>query len=118
MCYMLGVRWLFALVLISLAAVGCNKPDYESCRQLCWRYAELHFWEKFDKETADLSPEDREKARAEREELWNEMKNRKLDPGQENCVTSCRNAAKKGDIACVMAAKTAAEARACKLDED
>lgn len=114
------MRWLFA-ILIAVAAVGtsgCDKPEYEACRQLCWKYAELHFWEKFDKETADLSPEDKAKARAEREELWNEMKNLEHDPGRENCITSCRQGAKKSDVACVLAAKTAAEARACNLDKD
>jgi hypothetical protein len=114
------VRWLLALwmmTILSLAASGCNRPDIESCRQLCWHYYELDFWEKFEAETADMSPAEKATARAEREEMFNEVKNREHDPGRDNCVDQCRRDGKKSDVACVMAAKTVAEAKACKLDE-
>jgi hypothetical protein len=104
------------LLSFSLAS-GCDRPEYESCRKLCWRYVELQFWESFDAETAGMPVDEKAKARAEREELWNEMKNREHDPGRDNCVDACRRDGKKSDIACVMAAKTFAEARACELDK-
>lgn len=116
MCYTLGVRWLL-IVILAAAAAGCDKPDYESCRELCWRYAELEFWEKFETETADMTPKEKASARAEREQLWNEMKNREVNPGLENCVTACRQGGTKADVACVKRAETAAQARACKLGE-
>ncbi len=110
------MRWLL-IPILAVAFLGCDKPEYEECRQLCWKFNELHYWESFEKETADLGPAEKAKARAEREELWNEMKNAEENKELDNCVTACRQSGKKSDVACVLKAETAEQARACKIDE-
>lgn len=102
------------MILIALAAGGgCKKPDPEACKEICWKFNKLAFWEQFDKETENLSAVDKEKARKERQKVWDEIKDRTFNPGFSNCVTNCVDEGSKSQVACVRKADTADAARAC-----
>jgi hypothetical protein len=103
------------VVFLALLAVtaGCRRASPEQCDALCMRYNELGYWDRFEKETAALAPDAREKLRAERQKEWGEIAKREFDPGRENCVKECRRAAKPEDIKCVEGATTLEAAKAC-----
>jgi hypothetical protein len=104
----------FALALAAAAALAaCERPTTEQCQRMCWRYNELAYWERFEAESRNLTPEKREELRAERKKTWAEMSSRKFDPRLENCVRDCRAGASPDDAACVEKARTTAEAREC-----
>ena len=115
MCYALRmVRVALAVLLTAVASLaGCQRLTGEQCDELCWRYNEVSFWQRFEGETRGLGPAERGKLRAEREKIWTEMKARKFDPGLENCIRECRRSATPDDLACVERAKTAEQAGDC-----
>ena len=105
-------RALFLFLFVLLAA-GCQRLSSEQCQKICWRFNELAFWERFEKEAAGLDQPARDALRAEREAQLEEIRGRTDDPGRENCVKECRRAAKPEDVACVEKATTSAAAQAC-----
>ena len=109
------MRVVVLLILASLAlGAGCKKrPTPEQCLEMCWKFNELSFWDTFEKETADLTDGQRDKARAEQQEAWDAMKDRAFDPGLKNCITSCKRGGDVDQVLCMDEAKTAADARAC-----
>jgi hypothetical protein len=115
LCYASCVHRLLLLLALAFAATlaACEHPTAEQCQRMCWRFNELGFWERFEAEARDLSPEKREALRAERKKTWAEMSSRKFDPRLENCIRDCRRGASPDDAACVEKARTTAEAREC-----
>lgn len=101
------------LVFMVLVATGCDRADKEQCERLCWRYNELHYWDAFEKETADMEPEAKKALRAERQAKWDEMRKREFDPGLDNCLKDCRRSASPDDVECVEKAQSAAAAKKC-----
>jgi hypothetical protein len=112
----LGVLAPVLAALALLLAAGCKKPTPDECREICWKFNELAFWDAFEVEAAELSPEEKAEARAEREEVWAEIKDRAFDSGLNNCIVNCRDQGKQSQVPCVRAAETAAAARACFED--
>jgi hypothetical protein len=104
---------ILTVVLVASGLTGCQRPTIEQCERLCWRYNELKFWEKFEADAAELAPDAREKLRAERKKVWEEMRAREFDPGLENCIRACRRASSPKDVKCVDEAKTSAQAEDC-----
>jgi hypothetical protein len=112
----LAVPRLLALLLaaaLAAAAGACQHPTGEQCEQLCWRYNELHYWERFEREAAGLAPDARERLRAERQKEWAAMRALPFDPGLENCMRGCRRSAPADAVDCVRRATTSAQAEAC-----
>jgi hypothetical protein len=101
------------LVLLLVSLAGCQRMSAEQCQKICWRFNELAFWERFEKEAAGLEPEARDKLKAERQALLEQIRAREDDPGRDNCLKECRRAAKPDDVACVEKATTSAAAQAC-----
>ena len=101
------------LVLFLASLAACQRMSAEQCQKICWRFNELAFWERFEKEAAGLAPEARDKLRAERQAQLEEIRTREDDPGRDNCLKECRRAAKPEDVACVEKATTSAAAQAC-----
>lgn len=104
---------LILAALLALTVAGCQRLTGEQCDRLCWRYNEIAFWERFEAEAGRLAPAEREKLRAERQAVWNEMKARKFDPMLENCLRDCRRSASPEVLACVERAKTSEQAAEC-----
>lgn len=111
-----AVPRLLALVFaatLAAAAGACQHPTGEQCERLCWRYNELRYRERFEREAAGLAPDARERLRAERQKAWAAMRARPFDPGLENCMRRCRAAASPDDVDCVQRATTSAQADDC-----
>ena len=107
------LRLLLLLALLTLA-VGCTRrPTPEQCQEICWKFNELTFWETFEAETADFSKDEKEKARAERKVLWDEIKERAFDPGLRNCITGCKRGGELSQVDCMQKAETGAAAKLC-----
>jgi hypothetical protein len=104
---------LVSVLLFLVAATACQRPTGEDCERLCWRYNELHFQEATEKQAEGLSEQASQALRAERDNAWAEIRERKTDPGRENCVRDCRRGGKRDQVACVDQAETAAAARTC-----
>ena len=115
MCYASPVhRLLLILALAGAPALAaCEHPTAEQCQRICWRYNELAYWERFEAEAREKTPDERENLRAQRQKEWDELSARKFDPRLENCVRDCRTGASPDDVACVEKARTTAEARKC-----
>jgi hypothetical protein len=101
------MRWLVVLAFVFIT--GCHKGDPEKCDQMCRHYAELVFWEEANAEIEKLPPEQRDAARKDKQAMFS----RNLANGVDMCTSKCVSADYKKDVDCVIAAKTAAEAKAC-----
>jgi len=105
------------LAFVGTSLAGCKqRPTPEQCEDLCWKYNELHFWEKFEAQSADFTPQAKEEARAARQKVWDDMKARSFDPGLKNCVTECKRGGEAKQVPCMEKAETAKAARACLED--
>ena len=103
------MRWLVALSFVFMAGCRSCKGDPEKCDQMCRHYAELVFWEEANAEIEKLPVEQRDAARKEKMAKFS----RNLAAGVDMCTSKCVSANHKQDVDCVIAAKTATEAKAC-----
>jgi len=109
------IRWLALCTVLAAMVVGCAKrPNPEQCREICGRYMELNFWDKFEQDAADLGAGDKATLRAERQVIFDQIKAREKDPGLENCVMDCRRGGEIHQIECMKKATNGPEARACQ----
>ena len=98
-----------AVLALALLALGACKGDPVECEKACRNYATLKYWEKADAEIAALPEDQQAAARADKEaKLEGE-----LEQGMNFCVASCTSANNDDQNACLIAAKTVAEAKAC-----
>jgi hypothetical protein len=112
------MRWsLVVAACLTLSLAACGRPSHEECVRLCWRYNELQYWDRFERDAAALDPEARAALKTERQRSWDEQRKQDADKGRDNCVTGCRQGGKRSQVACVDKAKTAAEAVACLADD-
>ena len=117
MCYPFSVPRAFLAffaLAVALSLAACRHPTGEQCEALCWRYNELHYWERFEKDAQGLTAGAREGLRAERQAAWDDMKKRGFDPGLENCVRECRRSASPDAPACIEKSRTTAQADRCR----
>ena len=98
------MRWLIALSLFA----AC-KGDPEKCDQACRNYAQLVFWDKANAEIEKLPADQRDAAR--KQKMAEFQKN--LAAGVDLCQSKCMSANNEKDTDCLIAAKTAEQARAC-----
>ena len=100
--------WLLGLLLVSTLAFGC-KGDPEKCDKACRNYAELIFWDKANAEIDAAPLEKRDELR--KQKLAEFTKN--LELGINTCTSKCLSANNDDQTKCLLAAKTAKEARTC-----
>jgi hypothetical protein len=99
------------LFLAALFALGC-KGDPVKCESACRNYAQLVFWETADAEIAKAPPEQRDELRKQKHaELA-----RGLERGIDLCSSKCMSANNDDDTECLIAAKSAKQAKACVTD--
>src|SRR6478735_8237854 len=106
------MRSVLVLVLLTVIGSGC-KGDPAKCEKACRNYAELIFWEKADAEISKAPVEQRDELR--RQKLAEFTKHMEL--GIDTCTSKCLSANKDDDINCMIAAKTAQQAKACVADD-
>jgi hypothetical protein len=105
------MRW--TLLLVCLVTLGC-KGDPAKCEKGIRNYHSLLFWEKARPEIAAAPPEKRDQMLKDKTaELDHE-----LEIGINMVVSKCTAAKNDTQIDCMIAAKTAQQARACSADPD
>ena len=105
------MRWLATLCLVFVAGCTC-KGDPDKCDRACRNYAELVFWDAANPEIEKLPVAERDAARKQKmAELANN-----LAKGVDLCTSKCVSANNKADTDCLIAATTAAAAKACVTD--
>ena len=113
MWYLAAMRALVATLLLALAAAGCGANDGD-CDKACRNYFALHYWEKANAEIAGAPLAEREALRQAKLVELEERTNK----GIVLCMKQCRTAATKEQVACLIDAKTTADAVACLPTED
>lgn len=76
---------------------------------MCRNYSELDFWDKANADIEKLPPAERDAMRKQKAEEFNMY----LERGLQACTSQCISANNTDDMDCVIAAKTAKQARAC-----
>lgn len=92
-----------------LAALGACKGDPVRCEKAARNYATLVYWDKADAEIAAAPEADR---KLMRQRKLSEFTN-KLEQDIDFFVGQCTSANNDDQVDCMIAAKTAAEAREC-----
>ena len=100
-----SVRW---ILLVLLAVAGC-RGDAQQCDQGCRNVASLLYWGNADKEIAAAPADQRDALRKRKLTEFGQ----KLEAGIDQCVSQCQAAGNQATIDCLIAAKTADQARAC-----
>ena len=101
------MKWLIVLGLLG----GC-KGDPEKCERAVRNYSQLVYWEQADAEIAAAAPDQREPIRkAKLAKFEAEMQSR-LDA----VVSKCTSANNDKMTDCMIAAKTATQAKSCTQD--
>ena len=106
------MRSSFAVIVLvgALAAAGCSKPKAKDCEEAIRNWFTLVYWEDAEKEIAAAPPDQRDAVRAAK--LAD--RDKKLEDGMELSVRQCRAAGDFEGVKCMKAARTAAQARACR----
>ena len=101
-----------AFVLLAGLVLGGCKGDPQKCEEACRNYAQLVFWEEADAQIAAAPPEKRDEMR--KQKLAEFTHNMEL--GLNTCTSKCLSANYDKDMKCMLAAKTAKQAKACVND--
>lgn len=103
------VRLAVAALAVATTA-ACSRPSVESCQEAVRNYAQLMYWEQAEKEIAAAPVAEREKLRAAKLA----ERDAKVADGLDFAVSQCRAARDFDGVKCMKAARTAAQARACR----
>jgi hypothetical protein len=101
------MRYLVAVLFV----LGC-KGDPDKCDTGCRNYAQLVFWDNAEKEIAAAPAAERDALRKKKMGEFSHNVSRGIDM----CTSQCMSANNSKTIDCLIAAKTAKEARACASD--
>ncbi len=105
------MRW--TLLLVCLVTLGC-KGDPVKCEKGIRNYFTLLFWDQAEKEIAAAPPEKRDLVRKEQTAKLDHSIEDRIDV----VISKCTAANNDTQIDCMIAAKTAGQARACSGDGD
>jgi hypothetical protein len=97
------------LLFVIAFAFGCQ-ADPQKCEQAVRNYTSLVYWEAADKEIGSAKPEDREALRKQKLAEYNAQ----LERGLSTMVSQCQSANNRDVVDCMIAAKTAEQAKACQ----
>jgi hypothetical protein len=103
------MRWLVAVMLVALPAIGACRGDPQRCEQACRNFGTLVYWKPADAEVAAAPPEQRD---ALRKQKLGELSTR-LERHIDICVSQCTSTDDPTTVDCMIAAKTAEQALAC-----
>ena len=95
-----------------LALVACTRTDPEKCEKAIRNYAQLVYWEGAEKEIASAPADQRD---ALRKQKLSEFAS-SMEKGLALDVSKCTSANFSDQVDCMIAAKTAAQAKACVKD--
>jgi hypothetical protein len=98
---------LFAM-LVTVGVGACGAADAD-CDRACRNYFELHYWEEANAEIAVAPVEKREEMRKEKLVALED----RMSKGIMLCMKQCKTAATKEQVACLLDAKTTADAKKC-----
>jgi hypothetical protein len=101
------MRALLGVVIV--LALGCS-ADPKKCEQAVKNFSSLVFWDSADREIGSAKPEDREALRKTKLAEYNAQ----LDRGLTTLVSQCQSADNTDMVDCMIAAKTAEQAKACQ----
>lgn len=100
------------VVLLGVLLSAC-KGDQLKCEQACRNYGTLVYWQRADAEIAAAPAGERDALRKRRLGEFDS----KLENGVDMCVSQCQSANNEKDMDCMIAAKTADQAKACVKDD-
>lgn len=100
----------YALVALVLT-LGC-KGDPVKCEKACRNYAELKYWDKAEKDIAAVPPEQRDELRKTKMAEFSHN----LSQGIDMCTSQCVSANNDKQTNCLINAKNAKDAEACRTD--
>ena len=103
------MRLAVALVLASIVALGACRGDPVKCDQGCRNFATLVYWKRADEKVAAAAPDQRD---ALRKRMLGKFDS-ELENGIDQCISQCQSANNQDDLECMIAAKTADQAREC-----
>jgi hypothetical protein len=104
------MRLAVALVLASIVALGACRGDPVKCDQGCRNYATLVYWKQADAKIAATPADQRDAVRQRYHADFDSY----LEKGIAVCVTQCQSANNTDQTDCMIAAKTADQAKACE----
>lgn len=96
------------VIALGLLLSAC-KGDIQKCEQACRNYGTLMYWKAADAEIAAAPAAERD---ALRKKKLGELST-KLENGIDMCISQCQSANNEKDMDCMIAAKTADQAKAC-----
>lgn len=97
-----------SLALVMLFAVACQ-GDPKKCEQAVRNYHSLLFWEQANKEIGSAAPAQRAALRTEKNTQFLHEETRALP----TLISQCTTANNEDQVSCLIAAKTADQARKC-----
>ena len=98
------------VVLLVLGGAACHRGDAQQCEKACRNYARLVYWDKAEAEIAAVkTPAERKLVRERHVSKFTND----LESDIDVCTTQCQSADNDGQVACMIAAKKAVEAKAC-----
>jgi hypothetical protein len=98
-----------AVVFTVLALLAACKGDRQKCESACRNYGTLMYWEVVDTQIAAMPADQRDAARKKKlAEFASQLEN-----GVDVCVSQCESANNDKQTSCMIAAKTAADAKKC-----
>jgi len=98
----------FAAVFVLGITAGCQ-GDPQKCEQAVRNFATLVYWQGADAQIAAAAPDAREALRKQKLAEFSGQ----LDRGLPTLVSQCEAANNSDEVACMIAAKTADQAKAC-----
>ncbi len=98
-----------SLAVVIAVALGCQ-GDPQKCEQAVRNYTSLVYWQSADAEIGSAKPEAREALRKQKLVEYNEQ----LERGLSTLVSQCQSANNTDAVNCMIAAKTADQAKACQ----
>jgi hypothetical protein len=97
-----------ALAVALIAAAGC-RIDAQQCDQACRNAMSLAYWKAADQEINAAPADQRDALRKQKLSEFT----RKVEAGIDGCVLQCQSARNQATVDCLIAARTAEQARAC-----
>jgi hypothetical protein len=104
------MRLASALALASIVALGACRGDPVKCEQGCRNYATLVYWKQAEAKIAAAPADQRDAVRKQHQDELDGY----LTQGVPVCVSQCQSANNTDQTDCMIAAKTADQAKACQ----
>jgi len=102
------------IIVALLSAVACARPSEEDCQRICWKAAEMAYWNKVEEKlAAEEDPDEKLVIKEEAEEEWKGIKELPTNPELMRCVISCQKDARPKQVKCIDDAKDHAQVTKC-----